>query len=149
MVMHPTLTVEPDFKSSGGVDRPLLTIGDVARRAGVATSTVRFYERRGLIAVDGRQSGQRRFRSDTLRRLVFIGMLRDAGLSLDDIGGVLGAATVAEWKAIARRRLEALDAEIARLQQAREYLAGALLCRYDHPATDCQIMGREIDRRLG
>jgi DNA-binding transcriptional MerR regulator len=130
------------------VDRALLTIGDVARRAGVATSTVRFYERRGLIAADGRQSGQRRFQPDTLRRLVFIGMLRDAGLSLDDIAGVLDAATVAEWKAIARLRLEALDGEIARLQQAREYLAGALLCRYDHPATECQIMGREIDRRL-
>ena len=36
-----------------------------------------------------------------------------------------------------------------RLQRARTYLDGALLCRYDHPATDCQIMGREIDRRLG
>jgi hypothetical protein len=34
------------------------------------------------------------------------------------------------------------------LQQARAYLSGALLCRYDHPATDCKIMGAEIDRRL-
>jgi hypothetical protein len=42
-----------------------------------------------------------------------------------------------------------LDAEIARLQQARGYLDGALLCRYDHPATECHIMGQEIDRRLG
>ena len=75
-------------------------------------------------------------------------MLQDAGLSLDDIVGVLDAASVTEWKAIARQRLTALDAEIARLQRAREYLDGALLCRYDHPATDCQIMGLEIDRRL-
>jgi DNA-binding transcriptional MerR regulator len=80
---------------------------------------------------------------------VFIGMLQDAGLSLDDIAGVLGAATVAEWKAIAARRLEVLDAEIERLQLARTYLEGALLCRFDHPATDCWIMGTEIDRRLG
>lgn len=126
----------------------LLTIGEVARRAGVATSTVRFYERRGLLAPDARRSGQRRYRPATLRRLVFIGMLQDAGLSLDDIAGVLGAATVADWKAIASRRLTVLDGEIARLQQARAYLAGALLCRYDHPATDCRIMGQEIDRRL-
>ena len=55
---------------------------------------------------------------------------------------------VAEWKAIAARRLEVLDEQIARLNQARAYLAGALLCRYDHPATDCKIMGAEIDRRL-
>ncbi len=126
----------------------LLTIGEVARRAGVATSTVRFYERRGLLTADARRSGQRRYRPETLRRLVFIGMLQDAGLSLDDIAGVLDAASVTEWKAIARQRLAALDAEIERLHRARDYLDGALLCRYDHPATDCQIMGQEIDRRL-
>src|SRR5215213_2175949 len=126
----------------------LLTIGEVARRAGVATSTVRFYERRGLLTADARHSGQRRYRVETLRRLVFIGMLQDAGLSLDDSAGLLTAAHVTDWKAIGRRRLTVLDAEIARLQQARNYLEAALLCRYDHPATDCQIMGKEIDRRL-
>ena len=68
-----------------------LTIGEVARRAGVATSTVRYYERRGLVAADARQSGQRRYRASSLRTLVFIGMLQDAGLSLDDIAAVLGA----------------------------------------------------------
>ena len=125
-----------------------LTIGEVARRAGVATSTVRFYERRGLLRADARRSGQRRYRPVTLRRLVFIGMLQDAGLSLDDIAGVLTAERVDEWKAIGRRRLAVLDEEIERLQRARTYLEGALLCRYDHPATDCQIMGQEIDRRL-
>jgi len=75
-------------------------------------------------------------------------MLQDAGLSLDDIAGVLGAATVDEWKAIAQVRLDALDEELARLQRARDYLAGALLCRYDHPLDECRIMGTEIDRRL-
>ena len=125
-----------------------MPIGDVARRAGVSTSAVRYYERRGLLAADVRESGQRRYSAESLRLLVFIGMLQDAGLGLDDIAGILGADTVAEWKAIGTRRLAALDAEIARLEEARSYLAGALLCRFDHPATDCQIMGREIDRRL-
>ena len=127
---------------------PLMTIGEVAERAGVAPSAVRYYERRGLLRADVRHSGQRRFREPTLRRLVFIGMLQDAGLALDEIEGVLNAKDVAEWKAIARVRLAALDEEIERLQLAREYLAGALLCRFDHPATDCKIMGAEIDRRL-
>jgi len=127
---------------------PSLTIGDLARRAGVPTSTVRYYERRGLMAPDEWESGQRRYCEASLRRLVFIGMLQDAGLSLDDIAGVLGAARASEWKAIARQRLAALDATIEELQLARDYLAGALLCRYDHPATDCKIMGAEIDRRL-
>jgi MerR family redox-sensitive transcriptional activator SoxR len=112
----------------------MLTIGEVARRAGLAADT--------------RRSGQRRYTEATMRRLIFIGMLQDAGLALDEIAGVLDAATVQEWKAIAARRLGALDAEIEQLRRARSYLEGALLCRYDHPATDCKVMGSEIDRRL-
>ena len=130
------------------MDDATLAIGDLATAAGVATSTIRYYERRGLLDADDRRSGQRRYAPASLRRLVFIGMLQDAGLSLDDIGGILVAADAAEWKAIAAGRLDVLDEEIERLQQARAYLAGALFCRYDHPATDCKVMGSEIDRRL-
>jgi len=125
-----------------------LTMGEVAHRAGVATSAIRYYERRDLLRADARSSGQRRYTTTSLRRLVFIGMLQDAGLALDDIAGILSAASVREWKAIASRRLDALDAEIDRLERARSYLKGALLCRYDHPASECKIMGAEIDRRL-
>jgi MerR family redox-sensitive transcriptional activator SoxR len=127
----------------------LLTIGEVAERARVATSAVRYYERRGLLSPDARQSGQRRYQTETLRRLVFIRMLQDAGLSLDEIQGILSAGTVTEWKAIASRRLGALDEQIAELQRSRDVLAASLMCRFDHPATDCSIMGAEIDRRLG
>ncbi|MGA2836980.1 MAG: MerR family transcriptional regulator [Acidimicrobiales bacterium] len=130
------------------MSEPLLTIGDVASRARVATSTIRYYERIGLLTADARTSGQRRYRVGTLRKLVFIGMLQDAGLALGDIGGILDAADAAEWKAIVNRRLETLDTEIATLIRARSYLSGALLCRFDHPATGCSIMGAEIDRRL-
>ncbi len=130
------------------MSEPLLSIGEVAERVGVATSTIRYYESINLLVADARTSGQRRYRVATLRRPVFIGMLQDAGLALVDIAGILEAADVSEWKAIARRRLEALDEEIATSLQARAYLHGALLCRYDHPATDCMIMGAEIDRRL-
>jgi DNA-binding transcriptional MerR regulator len=127
----------------------LLTIGEVAARAQVATSAVRYYERQGLLSSDARQSGQRRYRTETLRRLVFIRMLQDAGLALDEIRGILNARTVTDWKAIAGRRLRALDQQIAQLQHARDVLTAALMCRFDHPATDCSIMGAEIDRRLG
>jgi MerR family redox-sensitive transcriptional activator SoxR len=147
--MQQTLTVEPKFKSSGSMEVASLTIGEVADRAGIATSAIRYYERRGLLVADERRSGQRRYREDTLRRLIFIGMLQDAGLSLDEIADILEAPDVATWKAIARTRLAALDEEIERLEMARAYLRGALLCRYDHPATDCRVMGTEIDRRLG
>jgi DNA-binding transcriptional MerR regulator len=127
----------------------LATIGEVAARAGVPTSTVRYYERRGLLDADQRVSGQRRYRPESLRLLVFIRMLQDAGLTLDDIDGILHASTKAEWKEIGRQRLDELDAEIDRLEHAREYLRAALNCRFDHPLTECRVMGEEIDRRLG
>src|SRR5262245_29733591 len=100
-----TLTLEPEFKSSSRMLEPLLTIGEVAARAGVATSTIRYYERRGLLVADARLSGQRRYTIKSLRLLVFIGMLQDAGLALDDIEGILSARTVTDWKTIAGRRL--------------------------------------------
>jgi DNA-binding transcriptional MerR regulator len=130
------------------MDDELLTIGEVAGRAGVAPSAVRYYERRGLLQPDSRRSGQRRYRQAALRRLVFIGMLQDAGLSLDDIDGILHAPTIADWKAIGRRRLDVLNEEIERLERARSYLQGALQCRFDHPLDECAVMGAEIDRRL-
>lgn len=126
----------------------LASIGEIARRAGVTTSAVRYYERRGLLAPDARVSGQRRYRDGSLRRLVFIGMLQDAGLSLDDIDGIINAGDIDEWKAIAQERLQALNEEIDRLKTARTYLRGALLCPFDHPLTECSFMGDEIDRRL-
>ncbi len=125
-----------------------MPIGELAARAGVSPSAVRYYERRGLLTPDDRRSGQRRYRVQTLRRLVFIGMLQDAGLALDEIAGVLHAADASEWKAIAGRRLDALDEQIAQHQHARDVLSASLFCRYDHPATECHVMGAEIDRRL-
>ena len=143
-----TLTVEPGFKSTGFVGADLMAIGEMARQAGVPTSTVRYYEREGLIEADSRMSGQRRYRPAKLRRLIFIGMLQDAGLSLKDIRGVFEAPSGAEWEQIGQRRLELLDSEIARLEHARTYLRGALLCPFHHPLNDCNVIGAEIDRRI-
>ena len=125
-----------------------LAIGDAARLVGVATSTLRYYERRGLVVADGRESGQRRYGPATVRRLVFVRMLQDAGLSLDDIEGILDAEDNAAWKAIAQERLDALEDEIARLEHTRELLSAALFCRFDHPLDECRTMNAEIDLRL-
>lgn len=149
--MGSTVTVEPGFKSSD--DGPIepdvaLPIGAVADLIGVATSTLRYYERRGLVDADARVAGQRRYRWPTVRRLVFIQMLQDAGLSLDDIQGVLDADDNASWKEIARQRLARLDEDIARMHLSRELLAASLLCRFDHPLDECHVMNGEIDRRL-
>lgn len=67
--------------------------GSASRRASVPTSTIRYYERRGLLSADVRQSGQRRYRTETLRRLVFIGMMQDIGLALDEVRVILDAGS--------------------------------------------------------
>jgi DNA-binding transcriptional MerR regulator len=146
-----TISLEPNFKSSKDVEiaeQDDLSIGDAAALLGVATSTLRYYERRGLAVADGRRSGQRRYRQATIRRLVFVQMLQDAGLTLDEIEAILGAENNESWKEIAAGRLVQLDAEIVGLQRSRELLAASLLCRFDHPLDECHVMNGEIDRRL-
>src|SRR4029450_9249359 len=64
---------------------PELTIGEVARRAGVATSSIRYYERIELLPEPERVSGQRRYRADVLGKLGFIGVARSAGFKLSEI----------------------------------------------------------------
>ena len=64
----------------------LLTITEVARRSGVASSALRFYEDRGLIASERSGSGHRRYPRAVLRRIAFIVFAQKIGLSLEEIG---------------------------------------------------------------
>ena len=64
----------------------LLTIGEVARRSGVASSALRFYEERGLIGSERAGSGHRRYPRPVLRRIAFIVFAQRVGLTLDEIG---------------------------------------------------------------
>jgi DNA-binding transcriptional MerR regulator len=127
------------------VDQRLRSIGEVAACAGVSTSAIRYYVRRGLLSADARHSGQRRYQQETLRRLVFIGMLQEAGLALDDIDDIEGiwhAANASDWKAIATRRLEDLDERIATLQHAREVLAAGPVLSLGPPSNRMPHRGR-------
>ena len=67
----------------------LLTIGEVARRSGVAASALRFYEERGLVASERPGSGHRRYPRTVLRRIAFIVFAQRVGLTLDEIGAEL------------------------------------------------------------
>jgi MerR family transcriptional regulator, redox-sensitive transcriptional activator SoxR len=67
----------------------LLTIGEVARRSGVAASALRFYEERGLIRSERSSAGHRRFARPMIRRVAFIVFAQRVGLSLDEIHGEL------------------------------------------------------------
>src|ERR1700749_4687231 len=67
----------------------LLTIGDVARRSGVASSALRFYEEKGLIRAERAGSGHRRFPRAVLRRIAFIVFAQRVGLTLEEIAAEL------------------------------------------------------------
>jgi hypothetical protein len=65
-----------------------------------------------------------------------------------DETNVLLTADAAIWQELVRGRIRQLDADIARLQHARRYLAGSLRCPGDHPAVDCPYVQCDIDGRL-
>lgn len=70
-----------------------MRIGEVARRGGVSVDTVRFYERRGLVAATGRTaSGYREFSDDAAARIGDVKLLQALGLTLDDVSAVLSVA---------------------------------------------------------
>jgi DNA-binding transcriptional MerR regulator len=88
----------------------MLRIGELAERAGVATSAVRFYESRGLLEADGRVAGQRRYRPDAVDRLRMIVLLRRAGLSCADVAQALDRSPART--AVRRERATARAAEL-------------------------------------
>lgn len=106
-----------------------LDIAQVAKRGGVAASTLRFYEEKGLIASVGRRGLKRLFDPSVLERLALIALGRAAGFSLDEIARVFGPGGPPQ---IDRARLAAkadeLDAAIRRLTAMRDGLRHAAAC---------------------
>ena len=112
----------------------LLTIGDVAERAGVATSALRFYEREGLIESERTGGGQRRYHRDVLRRIAFVRAAQRVGLSLVEIRSSLASLpqnrtpTAADWQRLSRSWRPLLDARIAELERLRDNLDSCIGC---------------------
>ncbi len=103
-----------------------VTIGGLAKAAAVGVETVRFYQRRGLLAEPDRDGGVRRYDVDDLKRLRFIRAAQTGGFTLDEIRELLALDAVADRARayeMARSRLLLIDARIAELQTARASLA--------------------------
>lgn len=111
----------------------LLTIGELARRAGVATSALRYYEEVGLLPAPARVSGQRRYPESAVHRVGVILLLRDVGFTLAEQKELTASGTIApdEWRRLARRKLAFLDERIADAQSAREAIAHSLRCPHE------------------
>lgn len=104
-----------------------LRISDLAMAGGVGVETVRFYQRKGLIAAPtGVARGGRRYGSDDVRRLRYIRRAQTAGFSLAEIATLIDLDRTDDRpraRAMARERLDALEAQIAQLEEARASLA--------------------------
>lgn len=99
-----------------------MTIGALARTGGVGVETVRYYQRRGLLAEPARAGGVRRYGEGDVRRLRFIRAAQEAGFTLSEIGELLeldAGEDRARAHALAQARIAAIDAELAKLTAAR------------------------------
>ena len=111
-----------------------LTVGQLAERAGVATSAIRFYESRGLIRARRTTGNQRRYEQSELRRVAFIRTAQRVGLSLDEIGEALGTLpddrvpTKADWTRLSRTWRPRLDEQIQRIERLRDQLDSCIGC---------------------
>src|SRR6478752_320706 len=112
----------------------LLTIGQLAERAGVATSAIRFYEAEGLLTSTRTAGNQRRYEQSSLRRIAFIRTAQRVGLSLEETGAALATLpnarvpTRADWTRLSRAWRPRLDEQIERIERLRDKLDGCIGC---------------------
>jgi MerR family redox-sensitive transcriptional activator SoxR len=112
----------------------LLTIGEVARRSGIAASALRFYEERGLLTSERAGSGHRRYPRAVLRRIALIVFAQRIGLSLDEIAAELAelprdrAPDRRDWSRLSRRWALRIDQRIAELERLRRGLTECIGC---------------------
>jgi DNA-binding transcriptional MerR regulator len=127
----------------------LLTIGELARRAGVASSALRYYEDLGLLPPAARIAGQRRYPESTVGFVGIILLLRDVGFSLAEQKALMAsrAAALDDWQRLARRKLAELDEQIAKAQTAREAIDHALRCPHED-VFECPNFASAIAVRL-
>jgi MerR family redox-sensitive transcriptional activator SoxR len=106
-------------------DGKQLAIGEVAQRAGMTASRIRYYEARGLLTPPGRVSGKRRYGSDVLRRLAIIDAAQRVGFGLDEIRDLLGSRDELaheRLRQLALAKLPELDQLIDRATSVRRLL---------------------------
>lgn len=119
-----------------------MDISEVARRAGVAASTLRFYEKKGLISATRSEGGRRHFAPGVLERLAMVAMGQAAGLSLDEIRAMLSPSGEPRMdRALLQARADDIDAAIRRMQAMSHSLRRAAACTASSH-TECQTFQR-------
>jgi DNA-binding transcriptional MerR regulator len=127
----------------------MLTIGELSRRTGVATSALRYYDDLRLLRPAARVSGHRRYPPDAVGAVGTILFLRDVGFTLDEIRRLLAARWKSRgaWHELARRKIVELDERIADARAARVAVEHALACPHDDIVA-CPNFQEVVRRRL-
>jgi len=126
---------------------PLLDIAEVARQTGLAPSTLRYYEERGLIASTARRGLRRQYQPEVLSRIAVIVLCQQAGFTLPEIAEVLATGGGPEWRALVADKLNEVTRSIADLTTVAEGLAHALDCP-SQELLRCPHFLTELDRVL-
>ena len=126
------LILKVHFKSSV-VFLPKMKIGEVARKAGIRTSAIRFYEKAGVLPPAARQNGQRHFAPDAELQLAVIEFARKAGFTIAEIkllfhGFRKTALASARWRQLARKKYREMDLLITRLKSMQKLLKKSMRC---------------------
>jgi DNA-binding transcriptional MerR regulator len=110
----------------------LVPIGELARRTGVATSALRYYERIGLLPVADRLGQRRQYPADCLERVALIRLYQNAGFTLAEIGPLLAATSRGRpaWNHLAEQKVAELDTRIADAQRAKTLIKHGLECKH-------------------
>ncbi|HEX4584281.1 MAG TPA: MerR family transcriptional regulator [Burkholderiaceae bacterium] len=111
-----------------------MRIGELARKSGFASSTIRYYERVGVLRAAARQNGQRHFAAEVEHHLSVIAFARRAGFTLTEIrdlfhGFEASAPASHRWRKLGRKKIRDIDQLVARLQRMQKMLKGSARCR--------------------
>jgi MerR family transcriptional regulator, redox-sensitive transcriptional activator SoxR len=136
--------------STQGEKMPELTITAVAREAGVRTSTLRYYERIGLLPSARRVAGRRRYDVCALKRLELIAYAKRAGFSLAQIQALQESASRGKppallWRDLAEGKAAELDQVIVRAQEAKRRLAALSQCRCRNLAECDDLLRNKVE----
>lgn len=110
-----------------------LTIGEVAKRAGLRPSAIRYYEAVGVLPSSPRVRGQRRYDESVLARLAVVGLAQDVGFTVAEVRELVAGfeaegVAPARWRDLARRKQAEVDELIARAEGMKRLLAESLAC---------------------
>ena len=125
----------------------LIAIGELARRTGLASSALRYYERVGLLSPTGRAGGRRHYGASSAERVALIQLYQDAGFTLREIRVLVGSRKTRPWTRLVEAKLRELETRIAQAERAKALVQHGLACPHRN-LLSCSNFRAAIKARL-